>query len=61
MVLPGGIESLTEELVKRWAPLLEPKSWPERLELLSEIHEQLQDDLGDLAIYSAVSRMFIGN
>jgi hypothetical protein len=59
MVLSRAIESLTDELVARWAPLFEPKSWSERLDLLNEMHEQLQDDIGDLDSYAIVSRTFI--
>ena len=55
----GEIETLTDELVRRWAPLFEPKSWPERLQLLGDLHEQLQDDIGDFDVYATVSRVFI--
>lgn len=57
--LQRAIESLTDELVSLWAPLFAPKGWPERLELLKEVHEQLQDDIGDLEFYSAVSPVLI--
>ena len=53
------IESLTDELVSLWAPLFAPRNWAERLELLNQMHEQLQDDIGDLAVYSAVSPILI--
>lgn len=49
------IEDLAEELCQRWATLFVQKDWSERLQLLHEVHEQLQEDLGDLAMYSAVS------
>ncbi|HYM01788.1 MAG TPA: hypothetical protein VET85_02515 [Stellaceae bacterium] len=49
------IEDLAEELCQRWAALFVQKDWSERLQLLHEVHEQLQEDLGDLAMYSAVS------
>jgi hypothetical protein len=57
--LRRAIDSLTDELVSLWAPLFAPKDWPERLELLKEVHEQLQDDIGDLEFYSAVSPVLI--
>jgi len=53
------VEALTDELVERWATLFQPKTWPERLQMLGQMHEQLQDDIGDLEIYSSVSRIFI--
>ncbi len=61
MILPHQtqVEALTDELAERWTALFEPKTWPERLQLLGQIHEQLQDDIGDLEVYSAVSRIFI--
>jgi hypothetical protein len=57
--LQRAIDSLTDELVSLWAPLFAPKDWPQRLELLKDVHEQLQDDIGDLEFYSAVSPVFI--
>jgi hypothetical protein len=59
MVLQVAIESLTDELLLRWAALFESRSWSGRLELLSEMHEQLRDDIRDFEAYSAVSRVFI--
>jgi len=50
---------LADELVARWRPLLAVKNWAERLQLLHQIHEQLQDDLEDIAFYSRVSPIFI--
>jgi hypothetical protein len=50
---------LADELVARWRPLLVDKNWPERLQLLHQIHEQLQEDLEDIAFYSRVSPIFI--
>jgi len=49
------VEDLAEELAQRWAPLFERIGWPERLELLHQMHEQLQEDLDDLEMYCAVS------
>jgi hypothetical protein len=57
----GGpaVERLAEELAARWAPFFERKGWSERLELLHQVHEQLQEDLGDLDLYCAVSPALI--
>lgn len=57
--LRRAVDSLTDELVALWAPQFEPRSWSERLQLLNEMHEQLQDDIGNLEIYSSVSPTFI--
>lgn len=50
---------LAAELAERWGDDLEAHPWPERLRLLSEIHEQLLADLSDFALYSEVSPRFI--
>ena len=59
MSLQRSVDTLTDELVTLWAPQFEPKAWPERLQLLNDVHDQLQEDIGDLAVYSAVSPVFI--
>jgi hypothetical protein len=59
LALGRSVENLADELVSRWAPLFAHEDWPGRLKLLQEIHEQLQEDLGDLDTYSAVSPVFI--
>lgn len=51
--------ALAAELVGRWLPLLRDGSWAERLALLNQIHEQLQEDLEDIELYSQVSPLFI--
>ena len=53
------ISQLAEELVRRWLPQFQEKSWAERLALLNEMHEQLLEDLGDMDLYCAVSPAFI--
>src|SRR5579883_727169 len=50
-----AIEDLAEELSRRWLPLFVQIEWPARLKLLEEMHQQLQEDLGNLGIYCAVS------
>lgn len=55
----GHAEDLAEELAERWTSLFAPKDWPGRLQLLQQVHEQLQEDLGDLNLYCAVSPAFI--
>lgn len=52
-------EKLSTELAGRWAGVFAKKDWAERLDLLNQVHEQLQEDLGDLEMYSAVSPIFI--
>jgi len=53
------VESLAEELTRRWTGAFAAKDWVERLALLNQLHEQLLEDLGDLDLYSAVSPVFI--
>jgi hypothetical protein len=47
------------ELAARWSAVLRDKNWRERLDLLHQIHEQLQDDLNDLELYCQVSPLLI--
>jgi hypothetical protein len=54
-----AVDRLVGELVCRWLPLFKSKGWPERLDLLHQMHEQLQEDLGQIELYSAVSPAFI--
>jgi len=53
------VESLVAELVGRWLPVFAAEDWPERLQLLHQMHEQLQEDLGQMELYSAVSPALI--
>jgi len=53
------VVSLAKELASRWVPQLRNKSWNERLRLLQQIHEQLQEDLEDLDLYSEISPQLI--
>ena len=53
------VDSLVAELVSRWLPLFAAEDWPERLKLLHQMHEQLQEDLGQMELYSAVSPALI--
>ena len=59
MSLHQAAEKLASELAVHWVSMLKPKSWSERLSLLHEVHEQLQEDLRDLKIYCAVSPLLI--
>jgi len=52
-------EQLSTELAARWVRTFAAKDWRERLELLNQVHEQLQEDLRNLELYSAVSPLFI--
>ena len=53
------VDRLAAELVGRWLPLFAAEDWPERLKLLHQMHEQLQEDLRQIELYSAVSPAFI--
>ncbi len=57
--LDPAVEDLAKELAARWMPQLLRKSWPERLNLLQQIHEQLQEDLEDLSLFSEISPALI--
>jgi hypothetical protein len=53
------IGRLIDELVDRWAPIMQSKSWARRLALLAEIHEQLLEDLGNFDVFAEVTPHFI--
>jgi hypothetical protein len=53
------VDRLVAELVSRWLPLFAAEDWLERLKLLHQMHEQLQEDLGQIELYTAVSPAFI--
>jgi hypothetical protein len=53
------VEELSEELAGRWTVFFAPKDWPDRLRLLQELLEQLQEDLGDLDLYCSISSALI--
>ena len=59
MTTLGEAERLSTELATRWLGMFAAKDWRGRLELLNQVHEQLQEDLHDLELYSAVSPLFI--
>src|SRR6476646_4195598 len=59
MAITSATETLAEELAERWTSFFVPKDWPERLYLLHQVHEQLQEDLDDIELYCAVSSAFI--
>jgi hypothetical protein len=50
---------LTSELVERCADLLVTKNWPERLSALMQMHDQLRDDINDLAAFGEVFPKFV--
>lgn len=52
-------DQLATELSEFWINWLLPKSWPERLNLLIEIHEQIREDIGDFETFCEVSPLFI--
>ena len=57
--LSQEIDRLSDELASRWLLSLERKNWTERLALISEIHEQLKEDLADIELYCALSPVFV--
>jgi hypothetical protein len=59
MAITRAAETLAEELAERWTSFFAPKDWPERLNLLQQVHEQLQEDLDDMELYCSVSSVFI--
>jgi hypothetical protein len=50
---------LTTELVERCADLLVTKNWPERLSALMQMHDQLRDDINDLAAFGEIFPKFV--
>ena len=52
-------DRLASELVDRWAGALARRTWPERLELMTDIHEKLREDVECIATYAEVSPRFI--
>jgi hypothetical protein len=53
-------DRLAEELVDRWTAALARRDWPQRLELLTDIHEKLKEDVDSIETYAEVSPRFIG-
>ena len=52
-------QQLAEELAELWADTLAAATWPDRLQLLGDIHDQIRSDIGDLDVYCAVSPIFV--
>jgi hypothetical protein len=52
-------DGLAEELVDRWSGALKRRSWAERLQLLTDIHEKLREDVDSLRTYAELSPRFI--
>jgi hypothetical protein len=50
---------LTAELVERCVDLLATKDWPERMSALMQMHDQLRDDINDLASFGEVFPKFV--
>jgi hypothetical protein len=55
----SAAEELSAELANRWHAIFASKNWAERLNLLQQVHEQLQEDLRDFKMYCAVSPRLI--
>ena len=54
-------DRLAEELVDRWSAALARRDWPERLQLLSDIHEKLREDVDSIETYADLSPRFIAS
>jgi hypothetical protein len=52
-------DGLVEELVDRWSGALKRRSWAERLQLLTDIHEKLREDVDSVKTYADLSPRFI--
>jgi hypothetical protein len=52
-------EELAVELAVRWKSAFALRSWPQRLILLHQVHEQLQEDLRDFDMYCTVSPLLV--
>jgi len=52
-------DQLASELARRWRPSLVNQNWAGRVDLIRQMHEQLQDDLEDLQLYAEVSPLLI--
>lgn len=52
-------DGLAEELVDRWSGALQRRNWPERLQLLTDIHEKLMEDVNSWETYAELSPRFI--
>ena len=54
-------DRLAEELVDRWGTALARRTWSERLQLLSDIHEKLREDVDSIETYADLSTRFIAS
>jgi predicted O-methyltransferase YrrM len=54
-----NVSELAEELAHRWSRLFKERDWHQRLVLLTEIHEKLQEDLANLDALAELSPLFI--
>lgn len=52
-------DGLADELVDRWSGALARRTWAERLQLLSDIHEKLKEDVDSLETFAELSPRFI--
>ncbi len=56
---PATPQSLATELARRCYPPLRHKSWPDRLEALGEMHDQVRDDMPDDDAFRATFPLFV--
>ena len=54
-------DRLAEELVNRWSTALARRNWSERLQLLSDFHEKLKEDVDSIEAYADLSTRFIAS
>lgn len=52
-------QDLVKELTDRCEGLLKDKSWPDRLQALTELHDQLRDDIEDFDFFCDVFPLFV--
>jgi hypothetical protein len=52
-------DALVNELLERCLPLLSSRNWTDRLAALMQLHDQLRDDVRDLAVFCNLFPRFI--
>ena len=54
-----GEDALVGELLERCLPLLSERGWSDRLRALMQLHDQLRDDVQDIAVFCHIFPRFI--
>lgn len=52
-------EKLAEEIAGRCVDLLRTRPWPDRLQALSDMHDQLRQDFKDFDVFCTVFPLFV--